>query len=212
MRLAGSLLLGCLALSAGETETLLGKLRTRRISVDFRKVPLETLLQYVRTATGVNVVLKRNVVAKQIDPDAVEITLKVNDLPAADALTLALEPLDLAFRAERNILYVTTKRDSWGKPVLVLYSVADLLAPVVDFPAPDIGIMDPEGELPEPEIHRAVESTEELAELIRRFTGADTWEDADVRLTPLRDKLFIRQFPHVHRQIRDLLSSLRTLR
>jgi hypothetical protein len=212
MRPAVALLLGCLAHSAGETETLLGKLRTRRISVDFRKVPLETFLQYIRTATGVNVVLKRNVVAKQIDLEAVEITLKVQDLPAADALTLALEPLDLAFRAERNVLYVTTKRDSWGKPLLVLYSVADLLAPVVDFPAPDIGIMDPEEELPEPEVHRAVESVEELAERIRRFTGGGTWEDSEVRLTPLEDKLFIRQFPHVHREIRDLLAALRTLR
>jgi len=212
MRTAASLLLATLLLSAGEAQELVLKLRTRRVSVELEKASLSEFLDFMRTAVGINIVVKKNVIAKTIDPDAIEITLKVSNLAAIDAMLLALEPLDLAMKAERNILYVTTRKDALGKPALVLYGVADLLAPVTDFPAPDIGITDPEAELPEPEVHRAVESVEELVELIRTFTGRDTWEDEGIRITPMRDKIFIAQYPHVHREIRRLLDEVRALR
>ena len=96
-----------------------------------------------------------------------------------------------------------------------MYDVADVLMPIRDFPGPDIHIH-PSGyeppEPPEPEEHRAVDSAEELAELVRQFTGRGTWEDEGIRITVLRRHLVVRQYPAVHAEIRRLLEAVRGLR
>ena len=84
-----------------------------------------------------------------------------------------------------------------------------------DFPAPDINIYPSSYEPPdppEPEVHQAVESADELAELVRQFTGRETWEDEGIRISVFRRHLFIRQYPKVHREIRRFLAAVRGLR
>ena len=84
-----------------------------------------------------------------------------------------------------------------------------------DFPAPDINVypssFEPP-EAPEPEIHQAVESSEEVAELVRNFTGIGTWEDEGVQIHVFRRALFIRTYPKVHREVARFLTQLEALR
>ena len=63
-------------------------------------------------------------------------------------------------------------------------------------------------EPPEPEVQQTYDSSEDLAELIRQFTGQGTWEDEGVRITVFRKHLFIRTYPRVHREIAALLAEL----
>ena len=58
------------------------------------------------------------------------------------------------------------------------------------------------------EVVQTYESSEELAELVRTFTGQGTWEDEGVQITVFRKHLFIRTYPSVHRQVARFLAQL----
>ena len=110
---------------------------------------------------------------------------------------------------------ITSKRDARGKPVLRMYDIAHLMVQIRDFPAPDINVYPSSYEIPEapePEIHQAVESSEEVAELVRNFTGIGTWEDEGVNIHVFRRHLFIRTYPKVHLEVSRFLNQLNALR
>ena len=180
--------------------------------VKFEKASLEKFVKYIRVSSGINIVVNKGRIDKDGgDVDAIEITLDVRNVTVGQALVLALEGLDLGFKIKGNVLIITSKKDALGKPVLKIYSVAHLLIPIRDFPAPDLNIYPSNyepPEPPEPEILQTYESSEELAELIRNFTGADTWENEGVSIHVFRRHLFIRTYPAVHREIARLLAKL----
>jgi len=200
------------ATQAKRAKSIANVLATRRVSIDFEKASLDRLVRYVRAASGLNiVVLKSRIERDGGDPEGMEISLKVKNVPVGDALRLALEPHDLGLKLKGNVLLVTSKRDARGKPVLRIYSVAHLLVPIRDFPAPDMNIYPSGYEPPEPpeaEVVQTYESSEELAELVRNFTGQGTWEDEGVNVTVFRKHLFIRTYPMVHKEIAGLLARL----
>lgn len=202
--------------AAPDARGLANTLRTRLVTVRLDDATLDEFVDFLRKASGVNIVVNRKAIAKDGgDADAIRVAIDVKDVTVLDALRIVLEPLDLGMRVRGNVLLITSKRDARGESVLVLYDVADLLMPIRDFPAPDLNIY-PSGyeppEPPEPEVHQAIETSEELAELVRQFTGRGTWEDAGIRITVLRRHLFVRQYPAVHAEIRRFLEAVRGLR
>jgi len=195
---------------------LVNMLRSRRISVKFEAASLDNVVKYVRAATGINIVVnKHKITAAGGDADAIEVTLNVRNVSVADFLKLAFEPHDLGLAVRGNVLHITSKRDARGKPVLRMYDIAHLLVQIRDFPAPDINIYPSSyepPEPPEPEIHQAVESSEEVAEMVRNFVGTGTWEDEGVNIHVFRRHLFIRTYPKVHLQVSRFLQQLNALR
>ncbi|MCZ6786836.1 MAG: hypothetical protein O7E54_06685, partial [Planctomycetota bacterium] len=155
------------------------------------------------------------VISKEFDPDAVEISLRLENIRVLDAMKLALEPLDLAMTVKGNVLFITTKKAARGKPVLAIYDISTLIMQIRDFPAPDINIY-PSGYEPpepdEPEIHQALESSDEVAEMIRNFVAPDTWEDEGISMMVFRRQIFIRQYPAVQRQVARFIRQLDGLR
>jgi len=219
MRIHGALLCCLLALPAvagpeGTAARSIGNvLTTRRIpKLKLEKASLDQFVEFLRASTGVNIVVNKARIAKDGgDADAIEITLDVKDVTAAEALVLALQGQQLGFKIVGNVLLITSRKDALGKPVLVIYDVAYLLVPIRDFPAPDMNIYPSNYEPPEPpeaEVQQTYDSSEELAELVRQFTGEGTWEDEGVRITVFRKHLFIRTYPSVHREIAALLAEL----
>lgn len=200
------------AARAQGARSVLNTLKSRRISLDMEKASLDEFVRYLNAATGLNIVVAKNRIEKDGgDPAAIEITLKVADVPAGDVLELALAGHDLGFRIQGNVLVITSRRDARGKPVLRIYPVAHLLVPLRDFPGPDMNIYPSSyepPEPPEPEVSVTYESSEELAELVRNFTGRGTWEDEGVTITVFRRHLFIRTYPSVHAEIQALLDRL----
>jgi len=187
-------------------------LRSRKITIDLKSAPLEQFIKYVRVVSGLNiVVLKARIEKDGGDADAIEISLKVKDVRVGDALKLALEGKELGLKIKGNVLLITSKKDALGKPVLKIYSVAHLMVPIRDFPARDMHIYPSNYEPPEePEevVNTTYESSEELAELVRNFTGKDTWENEGVTISVFRRHLFVRTYPHVHREIANLFARL----
>ena len=196
---------------------LLNRLKTRRISVDFEKATLRQFVDFVRAATGINIVVLRHRIKKDGgDPDSIEISIRVRDVRVLDLLKLVVETNEgMGLARKGNVLLITSKKHARGKPVLVIYNVADALVKIRDFPARDMNLYPSSyepPEPPEPEVHQAVESSEELAEMLRTFVGRDTWEDQGVRISVFKRHLIIRQYPRVHREIQRFLAAVRTLR
>jgi len=194
-------------------QNLVNVLQTRRISVNFDKASLSQFVKFIRLSTGVNIVVRKNRIDKDGgDADAIEISLKAQDVRVLDVLRLGLVTQGLGLVAKGNILIITSKKDARGKPVLVIYSVADMLIALRDFPAPDMNVygsnMEPP-EPPEPEVQQNIESSDELAEMVRQFTGRDTWDDEGVNIHVFRKHLFIRTYPSVHREVQRFLNAVR---
>ncbi|MHC4937895.1 MAG: hypothetical protein ACYTHK_02885 [Planctomycetota bacterium] len=195
---------------------LVNLLSTRRISVDFKGASLNDVVKYIQAATGINIVVRKHKIEKAGgDVDAYEFDMRVRNVTVLDFLKLAFEPQELGLAVRKNVLLITSKQDARGKPVLRMYDISHLLVQIRDFPAPDINVypsnMEPP-EPPEPEIHQAVESADEVAELLRNFIGEGTWEDEGVALHVFRRHLFIRQYPSTHRKIARFLLQLNALR
>jgi len=197
-------------------QQLVNTLRQRRISVKFDAASLDDVVKYIQAATGINIVVRKHKIsADGGDADAIEIGLKVRNVTVLDFLKLAFEPHDLGLAVRNNVLLITSKKDARGKPKLRMYDVSHLLVQIRDFPAPDINIypsnFEPP-EAPEIEVHQAVESSEEIAELVRTFVGQGTWEDEGVAIHVFRRHLFVRTYPSVHRKVAHLLVQLNALR
>jgi len=187
-------------------------LTTRTISVEFKKATLDQFVKFVRTATGINIVVNKARIEKDGgDVDAIEIALEVKNVKVINAIKLALQGHELGLKLKGTILYITSKKDALGKPVLRIYSVAHLLVPLRDFPARDMNVYPSHYEPPEaeePEVVQTYESSEELAELIRNFTGKDTWENEGIAIHVFRKHLFIRTYPGVHKEVIRFLAML----
>jgi len=187
-------------------------LRGRTVSLELKEASLDAFVKVLRAASGINIVVRKHRIEKDgQDPDSIRITLHVRKVRILDALRLVLEPNGLGYSIKGNVLRITSKKDALCKPVLRIYSVAHLLVPIRDFPARDMNLypsnVEPP-EPPEPEVQHTYESSEELAELVRQFTGRGTWEDQGVSITVFRHHLFIRTYPAVHAEIARLLARL----
>lgn len=197
---------------APKEQSIANLLQGRRLTVKLEKATLDEFVSHLRASTGINIfVHKGRMVKDGLDPDAIQINLDVHDVTAAELLKLAFAGVDVGFRIQGNILILTSKKDARGKPVLRIYSVAHLLVPLRDFPGQDMNVYpsnyqppDP----PEPEIVQTYESSEQLAEMVRTFTGEGTWEDEGVRITVFRHHLFVRTYPSVHAEIQRFLDEL----
>jgi hypothetical protein len=197
---------------ADRAQSVANLLLSRRLTAKYEKATLDEFIDHLRASTGINIFVHKGRMAKDgIDPDAIQIDLDVKDVTAADLLKLAFAGVDVGFRIEGNVLIVTSKKDARGKPVLRIYSVAHLLVPIRDFPGQDMNVYPSNyepPEPPEPEVVQTYESSEQLAELVRTFTGEGTWEDEGVRITVFRHHLFVRTYPAVHAEIQAFLDEL----
>ncbi len=193
-------------------KSVANRLTDMRVTVKLKDAPLTTFVDYLRKATGINFVIRKHVINKESDLDSMQVTIDLKDVRVVDALVLVLEQFELSAKIRKNVVLITTKKDARGKPVLVIYEVADIVTPIRDFPAPDINLhpsdYQPPDE-PEPEMHATVDTADELAEMIRQFCAADTWEDEGVRIFVYNKRMIIRQYPAVHHKIIRFLAQVR---
>src|SRR5262245_23515326 len=117
-------------------------LRTRRLrDVKFDDRPLEEVVQWLRIATGWNFVVRRAVIEKAgVDLSAARVKVELADVTVATFLGVVLEPSGLVQKVEGNVIFVTTKADALGKPVLVLYPVSHLTWTKTNFRGRDIDL------------------------------------------------------------------------
>jgi hypothetical protein len=125
-----------------EGAALAAAMKTRRLhDVSFEKTKLEDVLAYLRVATGWNYVVKRAPILKAgVDLDQTLVTVTLDDVSVSTLLEIALEPSGLVAVVEGNIVYVTTKSDALGKPILKIYALSHITFTLTDFHGPNLDL------------------------------------------------------------------------
>jgi hypothetical protein len=204
--------------SARDLHQKLLLLEERVLTFDFKDKPLADVLAYFTEFTGVNLVLSPTVTADK-SPEDLLVSLTLKKVSVKSALDIILELKGLAAVYRHGVIFVTTKADARGKPVLRIYSIGDLTVRIRDFPAPEIGIHPSGSEGVENMFQHEDEGKEHafadpdfIMDLITQNAGEDTWNDKGVSYSANERYLFIRQYPSVHREIAGILDLLRAYR
>jgi type II secretory pathway component GspD/PulD (secretin) len=182
------------------------RLRSLKVSLDFKDAPLESVVDYLRTVSDLNILLDSKV--REKNPT---VTLRVQDVSLKSALNLILRPLGCDTMFRDGVLMIMTREDVADRTlVLELYDCRDLLHPVKDFPGVDFELA-PNGQGVVP-FQEAGEGPAEMPieELVRAHTGGRSWEENPRCTVSLRNGiLVVRNTPEVHHQVRRLLNLLR---
>lgn len=210
---------------AGPTTRLHGQrlasaLRGQKIrTATFDQVTLPALVKWLRLATGANFVVKHRALAKAgIDAKDITFTADLEDVTVATLLGLALEPHDLVAQIRGNVVYITTRADSQGKPVTRLYAISHITYRKVDFIAPSLDLRPSDfvaADDYEPE--RLVEDDplsdgDSVAELVQELVAAGQWENEGWSIRATQRHLVVRAPRAVQRQIPRVLAAIASMK
>lgn len=196
------------------------RLRTQRIQkAKFEEVALPEFLKWLRAATGHNFVLDLAVLKKAgVDPAEITFTAELADVTVATLLGLALEPHDLAAVVSDNLVKVTTRAASLGKPITRLYGISHITWTKVDFIGPDINLRPSDfTPIEEYEPERVVENDpldngDAVAELLRMLVEPDGWDEDGWNIAATDRYLVIRAPRTVHARIPAALARIAAMK
>ncbi|MGD2018701.1 MAG: hypothetical protein PVJ89_11330 [Planctomycetota bacterium] len=176
---------------------------------------LASVAKYLQAQSGVNFQVS-SLVYDEIGEDEVAVDLDVSERSVTQILDMiALLTEGMSWKVEDGVVLFVTDGEMTGGQVSATYSVADLVTPIPDYPAPDIniapsdGLPIPDEDLPERESN--VIGTGELEELIMNNIAPDSWGDDPANSIRVTEKgtLVVSQTPAVQAKIKNLLDDLR---
>lgn len=181
------------------------KLKSMRVTLDFKTAPLEDVINYLREISNMNLFVGSKVKEK----GEITITLRVADLPLKSVLNLMLAPHQLTYVYKEGVLYITTIEEAQQDVVMEIYDVRDLLYPITDFPGVDMTLSsDGLGATVVEEPSIATEMP--IVDLVKAHTGGKTWDDNPKAAINLQNGLLVvKQSKEVHAQVRRLIGKLR---
>lgn len=198
--------------------TLVAGLATRRVrDVKFTGASVEEVVTWLRVATGWNFVVRRHVIAKAgIDLDAIRTTIDLDDVAVGTVLEIVFGPHGLVAKAEGNVVYVTTKADALGPPVLVLHPISHLTWQKTDFHGPDIDLYPSDFTPPERVDESPVEDDpfldpQHVVDLVKEMVDA-AWETEGWSLRATKQFLMVRAPRSVQRQVAVAVARMSALK
>ena len=106
------------------------KLRTQSISINFKNTPLDEVVGYLQTYTGINFDIDTRAMREaSIDPK-MEINSTLKDIRLVSALEVMLNKANLRWVINNEVVQITTQKGAAGKLVRHTVPVADLVIPV----------------------------------------------------------------------------------
>ncbi len=183
------------------------KLNNLKVTLDFKEAPIDSVIDYLREISDMNIFLDAKVREKNL-----VISLKVNDITLRSILALMLKPhgCDTMFR--EGVLMVMTKEDVADKLVkMELYDCRDILYPIQDFPGVDLDLAQGMGVSIVGQDTGSGDNVFPIEEMVRAHTGGRTWEENPKCGVSLNNGLLVvKNTPEVHKQVRRLLDLLRS--
>ncbi len=149
----------------------LGGRLDQRVTLDARDQPLNETADFLRSVTGLNIVVAPALLA---NPPLV--TMQVRDMALGNLLTWLQRVTGVHAGFVSGALYLSDQPVA-GSVRTRLYDVSDLAMPIRDFPGPDLSVPQPGGTgcvfLPpvEPEAGPTRYDLDQLTELLNRFVG-----------------------------------------
>ncbi|MDA3960424.1 MAG: hypothetical protein PF961_06515 [Planctomycetota bacterium] len=188
----------------------------QEVSFVWEENSMEEVIDFLRRTTGVNFVIAREVYA---DANVPPITLSgTMRLKTVLNWIQQLTRLQMAIRNEA--IYFSTDEVE-GDVVVRLYSITDLISPVIDFPGPELAYNQSGGDAggggfdlfgDAGGFDNDTESLDagQIEEFITQSVAPDTWDLEGVAIQVRQGgTLFISQTPEVHGLIAELLQGLR---
>jgi hypothetical protein len=188
------------------------KLNTMKVTVDFEDLKLQDALDYLREATGLNLVLQAK--AGQAAGDE-RIKLRVKELSVKSILKLMLAPKGLAATWKEGAIVICPQEELEESMTIQMYDVRALMIKLQDFPGPKVELVTPNGKGPltGAEFVLAQEPTEVIGEdllitLMKENTGGRSWENPKASISMARGMLVVTQTSKTHAEIKSLLLRL----
>lgn len=152
---------------ASDARTLPGG--DQRMTLDWRDVTLDEATTALRGMTNLNIICMPDLAEKRL-------TLTVKNMPLTNVVTWMTTLTSVHASYQREAL-VFSSAVIEGEMVTRLYDVSDLIAPLQNFPGPELSIPEPGGkgaQISAPaEPAKAATDPEELAEFLRRQVHAE---------------------------------------
>jgi hypothetical protein len=187
-------------------EDAVRKLSAQRVTVDFDGVKLGDALDFLRDATGLNLVLLPSASAKDADQP---VKLKAKDLPVKSVLKLMLHGRGLALTWRGGALAVVPVEEMQDAVVMRIYDVRSHLLRLEDFAGPVMELTKTPQQGPgvvlSLEDPKPLVDPDFLIDLIRTSTGGRSWDAGKASLDLADGRLVVTQTAAVHREIEALL-------
>jgi type II secretory pathway component GspD/PulD (secretin) len=116
-----------------EEELRIQKSLSKRISLHFDKRPLSEVIAHVATVADVNVILDTLGLEEESISTDYPVSIDVDGIMLKSALNVLLEPLQLGYTIQDEVLKITSRMRQQGKMILTTYPVADLVVPIPNF-------------------------------------------------------------------------------
>lgn len=185
-----------------------------RVSVLFKETSFDDVVDYVRRVAGFNVMVAP--VLQQKGTEGIKpFTMTLTDVSLRQLAELVAKIAGAGLKFEDGVLQFTTPEDARGKPVLRIFAIGDLTMRLRNFPGPDLNLRPAKAELPddpETDVPNAWSDPNKVIEMIQKMCGEGTWEDKDVSISADENKLIVKQYPEVQREIARLIGALRGAR
>jgi hypothetical protein len=190
------------------------RLARQRVNVMFKETPFTEAVEYIRRIAGFNVIVSP--VLQNNGLDGIRpLTMALTDVSLKQVVDLVTQASGTKLKCDDGILQFTTPKDARGKPVLRIYSIGDVTMPLHNFPGPDLNLRPSNSDFenePESEVPSAWSDPQKVVDMIQKLCGEDTWTDTDVSISADQNKLIVRQYPEVQREIARLIMLLRASR
>lgn len=185
-----------------------------RVNVSFKDTTFSEIVDYVRRVAGFNVIVSPVLQNEGLDGIR-PLTMALTDVSLKQVVDLVAQASGTKLKCDDGILQFTTVKDARGKPVLRIYAIGDVTMPLRNFPGPDLNLRPAHAEFEEEkesDVESAWSDPQKIVDMIQKLCGEDTWADTDVSISADQNKLIVRQYPEVQRQIARLIMLLRAAR
>jgi type II secretory pathway component GspD/PulD (secretin) len=186
-------------------EEIENRLKNVRVSLDFKNAPLDSVVDYLREISSINMIVDPRVRDKNI-----MVSMKVSEISLRSIFGLMLKPHDCGVMVKDGVLQILPKeviRDRTLK--MEIYDCRDILYPIQDFPGVDIALDTGAGIIIQ-EAAKDAGGEMPIVELIKAHTGGKSWdEDSKTSCAMQNGLLVVKQTPEVHAQVARLLNLLR---
>ena len=186
----------------------------------FNDVAFADAIKWLRIASGRNILVKRRALKKEgIDPADVRVSLQLEAVSVATVLRVIAEGAGMAVQVKGNIIYFTTERESYGRVLTRIYSIAHITWRRVDFPSPPLDLR-PSNYTPveeyEPEVideDDPLADGESVIELLKQFVTPKGWETYDHwSISGTKRYIVVKAPASVHRKIPKALSDIAAMK
>ena len=190
-------------------EDAVRKLSAQKVTVDFDQVKLADALDFLRDATGLNLVLLPSGAAKDADQP---VRLKAKDLTVKSVLKLLLHQRGLTVAWRDGALAIVPVEDVQEDVAMKIYDVRSQLLKIEDFPGPVMELtktaQQGPGVIVTLDDPKPIIDPDFLLDLIRSNTGGRSWENGKATIDLVNGRLVISQSAAVHREVDELLRRL----